>query len=668
MKSYLVIFTLVFLQIEPLAAQFSVFDKFNRDLATEGISLTDWEGYIANPAIEISIVPPPTASFPISLTLSANHSRLYFDMPSSAGASGPTKIIDFNNASPISVFLSIFPDRGDGDESYTLTLNSSLGNQSIPIFVEDQDPASPTYNFNLVLDYSQDFAYNFFLDPPKKAQVDQAALDWAYFLNDPGYDQVSANSEFTYIWDDDYLSGNFVLNTNAYTGFLLYPHGFQHSQNRSGGASANGSFQSINGTNTQLRRSGSYDASINGNYNTLGWNSSITDDQWYVATNLGNVPNDLYSVAMHEIGHALGFFTAYPVFQTYLNSGNISQTKIVNYQGANVPVDAFSHLATAGTPNVVDRLSKRGAFGSDYANDVPWGRWLITKLDLLVLESLGYELRPTSAFSEVAITNNSLLDGTLNQAYSDQVLALGGIKSYNFQIINGSLPPGLSINPFDGSISGTPSSGGNYNFEVEVTDYDGETDQQTYSIIINSAFPLELVEFSGSISPDCQSNIRFVTLNEQNVESILLESSTDRRLFSPHTSFQASNQPTAKVYHVNLVQSNSASTTYYRLKIIDQDGSYSHSKILALAPCSQEFSLRISPNPVKDFLNLNILDDLSEQISSKAIIWDLQGRSLLEYDIQQNVETIDLSQIASGVYILQVKSAYKNTYRKIRKY
>ncbi|MEL6846773.1 MAG: T9SS type A sorting domain-containing protein, partial [Bacteroidota bacterium] len=67
-------------------------------------------------------------------------------------------------------------------------------------------------------------------------------------------------------------------------------------------------------------------------------------------------------------------------------------------------------------------------------------------------------------------------------------------------------------------------------------------------------------------------------------------------------------------------------------------------------------------------LNLNILDDLSEQISSKAIIWDLQGRSLLEYDIQQNVETIDLSQIASGVYILQVKSAYKNTYRKFRKY
>lgn len=668
MKPYLLSLVLFFTQIQALVAQFDVFDKFNRSLASEGITLTDWEGYIANPAIEISIVPPASASFPISVDLSANHSRLYFDMPSSTSSTGPSKTITFNNASPISVFLSIFPDRSDGDETYSLTLMSSLGSQVFPIFVEDYDPATPVFNYNIVLDYSQDFVYNFFTDPTKQAQVDQAALDWAYFLNDPGYDQVSAGTESTYIWDDDYLSGNFVTNTNSYTGFLIYPHGFTHSLNRSGGASANGSFQTIGGSNTQLRRSGSYDACIDGNYNTLGWNTSISDDLWYVATNLGNVQNDLYSIAMHELGHALGFFTAYPVFQTYLSAGSISQSEIINYQGISVPVDASSHLASSGSPTVVDRISKRGAFGSDYANQVPFGRWLITKLDLLVLESLGYELRQTSAFRDIAITNTSLLDGTQNQSYSDQILALGGIKSYNFQLINGALPPGLSLNPFDGTISGIPSLAGTYSFEIEVTDYDGKTAQQSYNLLISSTFPLELVEFEGFINNDCKPEIRFVTLNEQNVESIILESSFDRQNFTIQNAFTPSNLPTPKVYQLILDKQLSALNIYYRLKIIDQDGSYSHSKILSLAPCGNELSIYAYPNPVQDFLEIVIQENLASSYSAKAIILDITGRKILEYDIQNPIEKIDLSSLAQGTYFLHVKSIDKNTFLKIRKF
>src|SRR5258705_9384097 len=54
-------------------------DKFQRDLSAAGITLVDWDGQIANPAVKLSISPPCTATFPATVTVAANGPRLYFD-------------------------------------------------------------------------------------------------------------------------------------------------------------------------------------------------------------------------------------------------------------------------------------------------------------------------------------------------------------------------------------------------------------------------------------------------------------------------------------------------------------------------------------------------------------------------------------------------------------
>ena len=64
-----------------------------------------------NPAIRILIEPPSDATFPASATLSSSAPRLYFDLPSAATATGPSKTISFPNAAAVPVLLSIFPDR-----------------------------------------------------------------------------------------------------------------------------------------------------------------------------------------------------------------------------------------------------------------------------------------------------------------------------------------------------------------------------------------------------------------------------------------------------------------------------------------------------------------------------------------------------------------------------
>jgi hypothetical protein len=99
------------------------------------------------------------------------------------------------------------------------------------------------------------------------------------------------------------------------------------------------------------------------------------------------------------------------------------------------------------------------------------------------------------------ITTTSVDDGETDVAYSDTVVASGGVGSYTWSIDSGSLPTGLSIASGTGVISGTPTATGVFNFTVKVTDSDtptASTDLQSLSISISSGGPgVEFAESEG---------------------------------------------------------------------------------------------------------------------------------------------------------------------------
>jgi Putative Ig domain len=59
---------------------------------------------------------------------------------------------------------------------------------------------------------------------------------------------------------------------------------------------------------------------------------------------------------------------------------------------------------------------------------------------------------------------------TLDKPYNAVLVASGGSAPYYYSVKTGVLPPGVSLNPATGTISGKPSSAGNFKFEVIVTD------------------------------------------------------------------------------------------------------------------------------------------------------------------------------------------------------
>jgi BspA type Leucine rich repeat region (6 copies)/Putative Ig domain/Immunoglobulin domain len=473
-------------------------DVFGRRINESGITLVDWEGQIANPAIKVLVYPPNGLTYPVSLTISASEQRLYFDTPSTTSATGPTKTLTFTNSNPQSFYVSIYPDRDGNDENYNLNFflksasNVTL-NQTLSVHVIDQDQPTRSLSYPIPLDFSQDGS-GFFTDINKQTIATQAAQDWMYYFDGTGLDNVNIGSEITSVFNPTFKNFNsltandsrYVKNTYTYTGYLLYAEGVSANIppfRSTGLGSYQGNPQTVNGGSIFIRRSGVLAIETKGNYNSTNWVVSNNDEEWWKATNLGNVANDLLSIMHHEVGHSLFFDGSNPVFQALKNSGSVNDTKLIAYHGHKVSFNASNHLG-----GFIDRISGFGAFGNEYFGGMPMGRWTITKLSLLAAQACGYKLRDTTVFQPLSITNNTIAAGILNTSYNQILTATGGIPYYNWTIKSGSLPSGLTLNSFSGLISGIPTVSGTYNFTVQVQEYDLQNNPVTmnYSLVINT--------------------------------------------------------------------------------------------------------------------------------------------------------------------------------------
>src|SRR6185312_5980448 len=83
----------------------------------------------------------------------------------------------------------------------------------------------------------------------------------------------------------------------------------------------------------------------------------------------------------------------------------------------------------------------------------------------------------------LTVSTSSLPSATFGTTYSQILSAAGGSPAYTWSISSGSLPPGLSLAP-SGAISGTPTQGGAFSFNVTVNDSAIPQQSQTVALSI----------------------------------------------------------------------------------------------------------------------------------------------------------------------------------------
>ncbi|MFC4231137.1 pectinesterase family protein [Parasediminibacterium paludis] len=176
----------------------------------------------------------------------------------------------------------------------------------------------------------------------------------------------------------------------------------------------------------------------------------------------------------------------------------------------------------------------------------------------------------------------------------------------------------------------------------------GITDFGTFTVINTSVLPLVLQSFNAALDID-RVNLTWVTSNEINTQSFEIDKSTDANNFYPIGVVNSNNSSAINTYGFTDM-SPLDGVSYYRLKMIDKNGTFTYSKTVSV---TKQLSVKLStyPNPVINILNI-AHSKASKNASLKVI--SLNGSILISKQLLAGTTQtfIDFSRFISGSYLI----------------
>lgn len=166
---------------------------------------------------------------------------------------------------------------------------------------------------------------------------------------------------------------------------------------------------------------------------------------------------------------------------------------------------------------------------------------------------------------------------------------------------------------------------------------------------VTDYLPLKLVSFSASMQGS-SAQLSWKTTNEVNVNNFVIEKGTDGKNFQEIATVAADNNLVNDyAFTDNSLVDNA---TYYRLRMVDKDGSYQYSFIILLKSKTSN-SLSMYPNPATSLVT--IVHGLPQGKAS-LIITNVTGIKLQVIAVNANVQQTSFAlsnNLKPGNYLLQ---------------
>ncbi|HTD92991.1 MAG TPA: T9SS type A sorting domain-containing protein [Chitinophagaceae bacterium] len=126
------------------------------------------------------------------------------------------------------------------------------------------------------------------------------------------------------------------------------------------------------------------------------------------------------------------------------------------------------------------------------------------------------------------------------------------------------------------------------------------------SFTVASILPLTLGDLTGQVINGA-AKLNWNTQSEADTKHFVLEKSRDNLVFSGIDTIRAMGNSTTTVYYSSLDKSLQNGTTYYRLKMVDNDGHFTYSKTIQVQynKASGTLSLLLYPNPASDKIQVS---------------------------------------------------------------
>ncbi len=182
----------------------------------------------------------------------------------------------------------------------------------------------------------------------------------------------------------------------------------------------------------------------------------------------------------------------------------------------------------------------------------------------------------------------------------------------------------------------------------------------------NIVLPLILIDFN-AVKQNACVQLNWQISEEKNASFFNIERSADGNIFSKLA--QVAVQITSSSLKNYSFTDNApiTGTNFYRLKMVDADGKFTYSKIVAVRFFGNSNALQIFPNPAKDILHVQVTGSNDNALLQ---ITDMAGRKLKEQKIALNGTTsvsVDINYLPKGMYTLILKTNSKTEHQKFVK-
>jgi Secretion system C-terminal sorting domain len=161
--------------------------------------------------------------------------------------------------------------------------------------------------------------------------------------------------------------------------------------------------------------------------------------------------------------------------------------------------------------------------------------------------------------------------------------------------------------------------------------------------------PITLASFDG-IGDKCDAKLSWSASNEVNFKTYEVEVSKDGQDFTKVGVVNAS-LSNAGNYQFN--PSQASGKFYYRLKMIDKNGTFSYSKIVPVVTSCNDKLVKVFPNPIKldQLLNVQLT---GYDASVKGDLYSATGQLVKSYILKSGANTLSVENLAQGFYTLRV--------------
>ncbi len=203
--------------------------------------------------------------------------------------------------------------------------------------------------------------------------------------------------------------------------------------------------------------------------------------------------------------------------------------------------------------------------------------------------------------------------------------------------------------------STTPGNNKNYVIFEGLSSFSGGTAGIN---LMYSSLPVELTRFTGKVE-NCNAVLDWMSATEENFSHYEIERSNNGIVFEQIA--RINGQGGLNAYAYRFTDNEAGKENYYRLKMVDTDGSFKYSDVeIVIVDCG-DTNFKVYPNPIRNEQNIFIeFGEVQQEVT--VSVFDQSGRLIKDYYHNPNngsKASLSVADLPAGTYLISFQYAGK---------